>query len=459
MIQYLIECIAFQLIFLMIYNLFLKKETFFKWNRVYLLGTFILSLVLPWVKIEALKNIISSEFAGNPIFLWQLDEVTVSSTDKVGFFESLPAIYLLFGFGAILAALWFGYKLFSLFRLRQKGTIYNCNGFTKVVIKQSEIAFSFFKIVFLGDKIPEEKESNIVEHELVHIKEWHSLDLLFFELMRILFWFNPLTYIYQNRVSELHEFIADSKVNKGNKKEQYQLLLSEAFQTQNISFVNQFFKKSLIKKRIVMLQRQKSKAIWQLKYLVLLPIVLGMLFFNSCQLENGNTKNTDSLTDRISSLEEEITSLDSLTQEEKGALAKMLYNVYPKETRGISGKYGNIDYSGVPFAVIEEAPIFPGCENSEDTRACFQQMMQKHIRKNFNYPQEAQTQGIQGRVNIIFVISSDGSITNLRMRGPDKLLENEAERIISKLPKMQPGKQKGKAVDVPFSIPISFKLR
>nr|WP_299074185.1 M56 family metallopeptidase [uncultured Allomuricauda sp.] len=459
MIRYLIECLVFQLVFLMIYDFFLKKETFFKWNRAYLLGTFVLSLVLPWIKIEALKTTVSSEFIGYPTFLIQLDEVMVSPTDKVGFFENLSTIYLLFGSGALLAALWFGFKLFSLIRLRKQGTVYDCNDFTKVVVQQSEIAFSFFGTIFLGDKISKEKESNIIAHELVHIKQWHSVDLLFFELMRILFWFNPLVYIYQNRVSELHEFIADSKVGKENKKEQYQLLLSEVFQTQNISFVNQFFKKSLIKKRIVMLQKQKSKAIWQLKYTVVLPLVFGIIMFNSCQVEESNAKKTDSLTERISLLEEEITSLDSLTQEEKEALAKMIYNVYPKETKGISGKYGNINYSGVPFASVDEAPIFPGCENAEDTRACFQEMMQKHIRKHFNYPQEAQEKGIQGRVNIIFKISSDGSITELKLRGPDVLLENEARRIISKLPKMVPGKQNGEVVDVPFSIPITFKLK
>ncbi|WP_136467705.1 energy transducer TonB [Flagellimonas onchidii] len=113
----------------------------------------------------------------------------------------------------------------------------------------------------------------------------------------------------------------------------------------------------------------------------------------------------------------------------------------------------------VPFGVIEEAPIFPGCENAEDKKRCFQDMMQTHIRKNFRYPQEAQVQGIQGRVNVIFTISKEGEITNFRMRGPHKLLEDEAKRIIDKLPRMQPGKQKGMTVEVPFSIPISFKLQ
>ncbi len=115
----------------------------------------------------------------------------------------------------------------------------------------------------------------------------------------------------------------------------------------------------------------------------------------------------------------------------------------------------------VPFAVIEDVPIFPGCESvaKSQRRACFQEQMNKHIRRNFRYPEIAQEMGIQGRVYVNFIIAKDGSITNIRMRGPDKNLENEAQRIISRLPQMTPGKQRGRAVRVPFSIPITFRLQ
>jgi len=113
----------------------------------------------------------------------------------------------------------------------------------------------------------------------------------------------------------------------------------------------------------------------------------------------------------------------------------------------------------VPFAVIEDVPVFPGCEKESDKRACFNSMIQKHIGKNFRCPEIAQEMGVQGRVSVMFVIQKDGSIGNIRMRGPDKNLEAEAARIIGKLPKMTPGKQRGRAVRVPFSIPINFKLQ
>ena len=121
----------------------------------------------------------------------------------------------------------------------------------------------------------------------------------------------------------------------------------------------------------------------------------------------------------------------------------------------------DFDDIDVPFAVIEDVPIFPGCESvaKSQRRACFQEQMNKHIRKNFRYPDIAQEMGIQGRVYVNFIISKDGTITNIRMRGPDKNLENEAARIIGRLPQMTPGRQRGRAVRVPFSIPITFRLQ
>ena len=115
----------------------------------------------------------------------------------------------------------------------------------------------------------------------------------------------------------------------------------------------------------------------------------------------------------------------------------------------------------VPFAIIEDVPLFPGCERvpKSQRRACFQTNIQKHINKNFRYPEIAQEMGIQGRVFVQFVIDKDGSITGIRTRGPDKNLEKEAQRIIGKLPTMTPGKQRGRPVRVPFSIPITFKLQ
>ncbi|MEH6512524.1 MAG: M56 family metallopeptidase, partial [Maribacter arcticus] len=298
MIQYILECIAFQLLFLVIYDFFLKRETFFKWNRVYLLGTFLLSLILPWIKIEAFKQQVPQTFAGYPDFLWNLNAVQVVTIEDSSGWQ-LTWQEGVFYSGMLLALLFFVFKLRQVYLLKKHGEQVQFPNFTQVIITNSSIAFSFFKSIFIGDKVLKMKHDTIIEHELVHIKQGHTWDLLFFELMRIIAWFNPLVYVYQNRVSELHEFIADSHVAKEDKSEQYQQLLSQVFQTEHISFINQFFTKSLIKKRIVMLQKSKSKKVFQLKYLLLPPLVFGMLVYSSCEIEKKQLEELSESADEV----------------------------------------------------------------------------------------------------------------------------------------------------------------
>lgn len=114
----------------------------------------------------------------------------------------------------------------------------------------------------------------------------------------------------------------------------------------------------------------------------------------------------------------------------------------------------------VPFAVIEKVPQFPGCTgNNDELRACFQRKMQEHLQKHFSYPDAAAELNIQGKVFVFFLIDKTGTVTKVKSRGPDQLLEKEAERIINLLPKMEPGKQRNRSVGVPYSIPINFKLQ
>lgn len=115
----------------------------------------------------------------------------------------------------------------------------------------------------------------------------------------------------------------------------------------------------------------------------------------------------------------------------------------------------------VPFSVVEKVPIFPGCmgTSNEELKDCFSKKINDHIIKNFKYPQTALELGIYGRVIVLFVVDKDGNVTNIKSRGPDKMLEQEAERIIGLLPKMKPGMQRGNPVTVPYSIPINFQIQ
>ncbi|MEP3207912.1 MAG: TonB family protein [Maribacter sp.] len=493
-----------------------------------------------------MKTNLPEAFQAYPEFLWNRNDMAISPSAVPQTTLSISWEYLLLFGGMFLATLLFGYKLYQIYRLKLKGEVRYFKDFTRVIVSNSSMAFSFFKSIFLGDKIVEKGYKSILQHELVHIRQRHSYDLMFFEVMRIVGWFNPLVYVYQSRVAELHEFIADAQVAKTNKKEQYQLLLSEVFQTHKISFINQFLKTSLIKKRIVMLTKEKSKKVFRLKYALLLPMLIGILFYTSCEVITGDSdgviqvQNIENLTqqeevkifrqlkNRSESSEDWVlfvrdkNSTMKFVRSENGSYlsgpngekiyAKLaidsklgesemdlftaflgkdtevsveressveLYNRLAKERQRLLEIRDERDpiivkletqlkdleeamlqvNQTVTFANVDEVPVFPGCGDADDKRKCFNEKMHRHISKHFNYPKEAQEKGVQGNVSIMLTIDMEGHVTTIRTRGPDKLLENEAERIMKRLPKMVPGKEKGIAVNVPYSIPITFKLQ
>ena len=108
---------------------------------------------------------------------------------------------------------------------------------------------------------------------------------------------------------------------------------------------------------------------------------------------------------------------------------------------------------------LSEVPVYPGCENIRNKTRCLQENIQRHIVRNFKYPKEAKKNKIQGRVFVQFIVGTGGYVDIIKTRGPDDLLEKEAQRIISLLPKFKPCILNGKPVRVPFSMPIIFRLR
>jgi protein TonB len=115
------------------------------------------------------------------------------------------------------------------------------------------------------------------------------------------------------------------------------------------------------------------------------------------------------------------------------------------------------------FAVVESVPVFPGCESAktnDEKKACFQKELLKYVSKNFNFPEMARQMGISGKVYINFVIEKDGSISGVTVaRGVDKMLDDEAVRVVKSLPKMTPAQQRGKPARMSFMLPINAKLQ
>src|SRR5690554_1110674 len=470
MIHTILQILVFQFLFLAVYDLFLKKETFFNLNRAYLLLTPIMSIVLPFVSLDFLQENIPQEY------VVQLPAVILGNTaseagnNATFWLSTLNSLWVI---GISAATFIFSLKLLKIFKLRVSGINTSVKGTRLILLPKTDLAFSFFNTIYLGETVSEENKASIIAHEKVHIQQKHSLDLLYFELLRIVFWFNPLVYMFQNRIATLHEYIADSEITRDkDKKQYYQNLLSEVFQTEQISFVNTFFKQSLIKKRIIMLQKSKSQKGAQVKYLLLLPIIFSMLFYTSCSNEPTpeeiqSTSQSDSeVMTKINELAEAIMKKGDMTAEEEKALKLLTTEAQPgnkvyTSVQEYLDENKDQNQGEVPFGAIEKAPTYPDCTgDNEAMKNCVSTKISEFINANFNtdIADDLNLSGIQ-RISVQFTIDPTGADVNVRARAPNPDLEAEAIRVVEMLPPMIPGEQKGKKVGVMYSLPIVFDVK
>lgn len=481
MLQYIIQVVLFQLGFLLMYELLLKKETFFNINRLYLLVTPLVSLLLPLLKIESLSTLVPADsiseisqvllpevyIGGEPENIRQLPAVNV--VQEQGLQINWWLVTYVAGVILCLILLLKKYQnLNHLFRFRR---ISEDKELRIIEVPNSKIACTFYKTVFLGDKLSEAEKQQILSHELVHVKQKHSLDLVFFEALKIIFWFNPLVYIYQSRIATLHEFIADANVVKTTtRRSYYEQLLNTAFNTQNISFINQFFNHSLIKKRIIMLQKSRSKTIAKFKYLFVLPLLFMMLTYVSCSEDKEGIDDNQSISEQLAEIKMAIDDGKKLSDTEKQQLFEILDAMSQNENRPTppplppfekSAESGD-NSNAVPFAVIEEVPVFEGCEDlssNEERKECMSRQITRFVNMNFNtnLGEELNLKGVN-RVITQFRIDETGEVVDVKARATHPALQEEAIRVISGLPQMQPGKQDGENISVMYSLPIVFQV-
>lgn len=457
MTTYLIQIVVFQLLFLAVYELFLKRETFFHHNRFYLLATSVLSLVIPFVKIPFLQT------AAPETFAVLLPEVLLNNaanpSPEVSSGSGIPFLQWVFFSGIVLSLLYFVWKISRVLLINAKGTQHFWKNTKVITIPNSKEAFSFVNTIYIGEALSAEERETILRHEAVHIRQMHYADLLWFELLRVVFWFNPMVFFYQKRIAETHEYIADHYVAQQNKKDYYLHLLAQTFETTTISFTNTFFNHSFIKKRIVMLQKTKSKKNFQWKYALIVPLLFGMLLYTSCSEENP--------VEKTETTEEQFDNIDIEKLLENNGSAEI--TIKNKDGSTSLVKIEKVDDNGqvnandlsIPFAVIEKVPVYPGCEgnSNEELKACFSQKISAFVGEHFN-TKLANTLNLKGqqRISVQFAIDNTGAVTNIKARGPHPELEAEAIRIMELLPQMTPGEQEGKTVNVLYSLPILFQV-
>lgn len=426
-----------------------------------------LSLLLPFVKISALQTVVPQNLVLTLPEITLGNALTAQQNMAVETNNSLSVMAIILLLGILVSSSLFLWKLIKISSLSRKGTLHKISHVKVITLPQSSDAFSFAGTIYLGENLNPENKSHIIAHELVHINQKHYIDLLYFEALRILFWFNPLIYYYQKQTAALHEYIADAEVIlKTDKKSYYQDLLSQAFQTHAVSFINTFFNTSLIKNRIVMLHKSKSKKTQLAKFLMLLPLIAGIMLYTSCTQDVASeTPQDTSITQKIEELKVAIeNNKDGLTLQEHEELLKLarqsplkgfdLYNALSLFEKG--------ELEALPIAVIDQVPVYPGCENlttNEERKACMSDQIGRFVNENFNTG-ILDGEGLKGRarISIQFKIDTQGNVVDILSRAPNNILEEEAKRVISLIPKMQPGKQDGNTVNVMYSLPIIFEV-
>ncbi|MCB0569892.1 MAG: TonB family protein [Phaeodactylibacter sp.] len=422
MITYILGVTLCWAAFYVLYACLLSRSTFFKINRAYLLGALLLSLVLPLVKWPAPASGSSAEMAVitlQPITVGiQAVEVVVTATASdpgLSLWDVLLALYWL---GVAFSALRFGYGLSKLWRLYRQSERQKAKGYTLALTETWHTPFSFFRVLFWSRQMPypPEDEEKIIRHEQAHMHQWHSLDVLLVELLSILFWPSPMVFLYSRSLRVVHEYLADHAVLRHySRKKQYgHLLLRQAQAGPQIALAN-YFLNSQLKKRIVMMTKTKSKRQVLTRYLLVLPLLFGLV-------------------------------LAFAQQPEKGKEAKT---------------YGEI------FKVVEEMPRFPGCEGNEgsasDKMNCANMKLMEYIGASLKYPEDARKANIEGMAVVRFIINTEGELGNIEIvRSLSPSIDAEVIRVVEQMNekglRWRPGYQRGKAVDVELNLPVKFSL-
>ena len=274
-LYYLLESNLYLAIFYSFYLIFLQKETFYGLNRGYLISSTIFSFLIPFLQIGILSQLI---YGANKLSLAYTNPnlATVKSNElKFGSLVDLALVLYIVIAAYFIVKLIIGfYEILSLALKAKKETT---GGITYIELKDSPSAFSFFNLLFIN---PSSKEKHtILKHEMVHIRQRHTVDILFFELLKIFNWFNPIVWLIQKDIKLLHEYIADDlTTNSDIEKHDYAMfLIQNSFGVTPNYLTNQIFNQSILKRRINMLNKRKSAGRARLKILLAVPIVGGML--------------------------------------------------------------------------------------------------------------------------------------------------------------------------------------
>jgi TonB family protein len=477
---------------------FLDKEKMHKFNRFYLLASLIFSFVVPLLTLPVLipsTSIISvldfPDFTDNNL---QSQAITLPQSGQLNIGLALWSFYFIIS-SVLLIRFFSNLVRLEIMRLRKPSIKYE--GYKIVLIDEPVLPYSFLSTIYVNSveyregRIPGE----LLSHEISHITQRHSFDIIFIELLKIFFWFNPLLYLFKKSIMLNHEYLADEEVTKSqsNSQSYIDILLHIAFRN-NKSYLASSFNYSFTKKRLLMMTKNNFSKMAILKKIAVIPLFLslGLLVINAQETKtikstgttppppgffdfksqtgkppliyiDGVISNTDLSKIDLTTMEGVVVYKDETAVKkfgEKGKDGVIEFSTRKKDSeipkdRTIYAELRSTpldpDAAKRPFVMVEEMPEFPGGGDNA---------MRSWISQNLKYPQEALKQKIEGTVTVRFYIDTKGKPQEIMVTKTDNTILNaEAIRVVGNMPDWKPGKQGGKLVEVYKMVPIVFKVK
>ena len=405
MSNYLIELFVIHAVLILVYWLFLKKERQYSKMRFYLLASTFLALTIPLLKLPKLL-FTRTDAIDVPMQSIQIGAMTMASATDAssGTYENLLisayiTISLIFLFKFLSGVL-------SLIALAGKSSLVRFNDLSVRKVRGIKGSFTFFSWIFLSDEIDQHHGDYdaILKHEKAHVSLGHSYDLMFFELFKVCFWWLPTAWLINREIREIHEYQADGCALKSCNVDRYtSILISSTLKSNGLNLASSFHDNLILKRLIVMKQQAKNVSPWKLGALCALCALLFTVF--ACSEEPN------------------------------------------KDTRETGAQDNKLE--GEIFTIVESQPEFEGGLDA----------FHKYIMNEVRYPLEARRAGVEGTVDVQFVVGKDGSLSDVRaIKGIGSGCDEEAVRVLQNAPAFKPATQNGKPVFVRMVVPIVFKL-
>ena len=462
MMTYLLKVNLIWILLTGLYMLLLRRDTFFSWKRFTLLGIYAAGWLLPLTEPGLWHdgNEAVAELYIN-LGLIDIQGVPTAPTEKsllasIAWSELLLWGVYLCGVSILLVRLLV--QLISICRLRLRSTTVYINKVKILEPTKPQPPFSFFGWIFLSPSrhTPEEQQE-ILDHELAHVHQHHSIDVLLTELHCIVCWLNPIVWLMKHEVRSNLEYLADARVlAQGHNRKGYQIHLLALSYPMAIANLYNHFNVSPLKKRINMMNKKKSSNAGILKYLLILPLcALISLVINADawaatlpQQEKKNVTYSGTVVDadgnKLANVRIRYNNAQMLAEEKQRTNMVVVLKAPVPSMDELAQKGTDHVYQAV-----DEMPQFPGGNRA----------MMAYIGQNIKYPAEAVAKGIEGRVLVQFVVNKEGDLQDIKvMKSIDSLLDQEAIRVISSMPKWTPGKLKGEAVNIQYVLPIQFNI-